>query len=108
MIDYKAIGRRIAYYRNKYKMTQQELAELTNVSDKRYISRIETGKSHATLELFYKIALALKIDIADLLRDSDDSSPTYCNAEIIELINTWNNEKKSSLIDILTALISLK
>lgn len=63
-----AIGRRIESYRDKLKMSTQELAERIKRSQAT-ISRIENGKQGLTPELLATIAVALRIHPFALLSD---------------------------------------
>lgn len=62
------IGRRIEAYRDKMKMSTQELAERINRSQAT-ISRIENGKQGLTFELLSRIASELRIHPFALLSD---------------------------------------
>lgn len=62
------IGRRIETYRDKLKMSTQELAERIHRSQAT-ISRIENGKQGLTFELLSKIAAELRIHPFALLSD---------------------------------------
>ena len=42
MVDYKAIGARVKYYRKKKQITQRELSAILGVTES-YISGIENG-----------------------------------------------------------------
>lgn len=57
-IDYNLLGFRIGERRRELSIKQSELAEMLNVSAK-YISNIETGKKHLSLDLLAKITIAL-------------------------------------------------
>ncbi len=57
-IDYSLLGFRIGERRRELKIKQSELAEMIGVSIK-YISNIETGKKHLSLDLLAKITIAL-------------------------------------------------
>lgn len=57
-IDYNLLGFRIGERRRELNIKQSELAEMLNVSAK-YISNIETGKKHLSLDLLAKITIAL-------------------------------------------------
>ena len=63
----KAFGMRVAAVRKSRGLTQQELAERTNMSVVG-IAYIETGKRWARLGTLSKIARVLQVDIADLFR----------------------------------------
>lgn len=57
-IDYNLLGFRIGERRRELSIKQSELAEMINVSTK-YISNIETGQKHLSLDLLAKITVAL-------------------------------------------------
>ncbi len=59
-IDYNLLGFRIGERRRELGIKQSELAEMIGVSTK-YISNIETGKKHLSLDLLAKITVALHI-----------------------------------------------
>ena len=49
MLDYKAIGRRIAFYRKRELYTQAILAEKLDISES-YVSQVECGKVKISFE----------------------------------------------------------
>lgn len=100
MIDYKAIGRRIAFYRKKNSMTQSILSEKLTVTES-YISQIERGAAKVSLSRLYQIAEILKIDIALLVSDKVAVSQVPVNSEIFEIIKGWPEEQISFLTDML-------
>lgn len=63
----KRIGKRIAEIRKEKGMTQQELASICNY-EKSNMSRIEAGGTNMTILTLQKIAIALKVDLLDLVR----------------------------------------
>ncbi len=64
---YTQLGLNIAYYRKKKKMTQEQLAELIEVS-RTHISNIEATKMDKSLSLdvLFDIADALEVEIGAL------------------------------------------
>jgi transcriptional regulator with XRE-family HTH domain len=58
MIDYSQVGKRIAKRRKVLNMTQDDLAEFTELSNN-YISNIENNHSIPSLETLVKICIAL-------------------------------------------------
>ena len=60
MIDFKLIGEKIKNIRNEKKITQEELAEMAEISVG-YISNIETAKKKVSLTTIIKICNALDI-----------------------------------------------
>ena len=65
-IDYTALGKRIASLRRKRRLTQEQLAEKTELSTN-YISHIENSRSIPSLETLMKLCAALEITPNELL-----------------------------------------
>jgi transcriptional regulator with XRE-family HTH domain len=61
----RLIGRRIAALRIQRGVTQEALAEQSDV-DARYIQRIEAGEVNLTLETLVRIANVLRVAVADV------------------------------------------
>lgn len=70
-----SIGNKIADLRREQKLTQKDLAEKLNVSDK-VISRWETGNSLPDVEMMKRLAKVLNVTIAELYDalDQDDGN----------------------------------
>jgi len=100
MINYKSIGRRIAFYRKRAQMTQCQLSEQLGISES-YVSQIECGATHPSLTRLSQIADILGVDIAVLISDQAPVSDISVNAEIHEIIKDWPAERVSLLADLL-------
>lgn len=98
MLNYKAIGRKISYYRKNKQYTQAILAEKLDVSES-YMSQVECGKSEISLKRLAQIADILDIDITALLSDTNPNSDNYGSSELYELIKDWPCASKEVLID---------
>lgn len=98
MLDYKAIGRRIKYYRKKCGLTQAEVAEQLHVENG-YVSQIERGVALISLKRLSEMADILKVDIALLISDTGYASSTYGYSELMEIIKDWNTEDKDLLVE---------
>ena len=70
---YSQLGKRIIYLRKKRKMSQLQLA-LESEINKNYISDLERGKRNPSLMILNKIAIALQIDMSELLKGIQDFS----------------------------------
>lgn len=68
-LDYKAIGKRIKIARIRADLTQESLAEMTDISPT-HMSNIETGTTRVSLNALVSIANALSVTLDDLLCDS--------------------------------------
>lgn len=73
-VDYKALGQRIRHQRKLMKMTQEELASVSDVSTS-YIGHIERGIKRCSLETLVCISNALDISPNALLQDSLPTRP---------------------------------
>ena len=78
MIDFKLIGEKIKNIRNEKKITQEELAEMAEISVG-YISNNETAKKKDSLTTIIKICNALDISLNSLLLGNP---VTYSNNEL--------------------------
>ncbi len=89
-LNYKIIGRKIKKARLERRMTQLQLSDLVDISYS-YMSCIETGSKHLSLEIFANIANALHVTADELL-----ASNIFCkksaDSEILLLFedcSTW-------------------
>ena len=100
MVNYKDIGKKIAYFRKKAKITQQKLAEEMDLSVS-YIGQIERGITKISLERLYQIANILDVDVVFLLAPNDVDNSNLANAQISEIIKNLTREFISYLSYIL-------
>lgn len=92
------IGGRIKSIRQLRGLTQEDLAEQTNLS-LTSISRLENEKSMVSIEKLWSIAQALDTDFSVLLCDyikNDASSPE--ESEMLSKFKMLTKEKKKSVI----------
>ena len=68
-IDYASIGLRLKHARIKMEMSQEQLAEVLNIS-RTQIGYLETGKRGISLELLVDASNALETPVSELLADS--------------------------------------
>ena len=68
-LNYKLVGQRIRAMRKKRGMTQDQLAELAEISPQ-HCSGIETGAAKVSLPALIKIANVLEASMDELLMDS--------------------------------------
>ena len=57
---YRALGLNIAYYRKQKRLSQEQLAELINIS-RTHMSRIETAECAVSLDVVFEICDVLEI-----------------------------------------------
>lgn len=96
-VDYSLIGKRLAEVRKAHKMTQEKLAEKTDLANN-YISNIENSRSIPSLETLVKLCEALDITPNDVLLGTSMASDTYMNLELQKKISRCTPKEKR-LID---------
>ena len=64
---YQRLAERIIIIRKKRKLSQEQLALLSDI-DRTYLARIEEGKANPSVKILNKIARVLKMRLATLLR----------------------------------------
>jgi len=114
------LGQRIRHYRKQQKMSQEQLAEFSDLHPT-YIGQIERGEKNATIESIYKISTALKIPISTLLEklneyhapasDIDTSKlPTDDNIplQIYEIVSLESKESQIFLLNIIKYVIDFR
>ena len=69
MIDIESIGYRVKYHRLRNKISQEELADLAQVS-RVHISYLERGERIPSMESFINIANALNVSADELLANN--------------------------------------
>ena len=84
-VDYSIIGSRLKQARIKAGLTQQELAEKTNLSIA-FISRIERGSSHINLKRLSEFCSILDVSEGYILNGVADSDENY-------LYNEFNDNR---------------
>lgn len=102
-LDYKKIGIRIHNLRKKKNLSQAQLAEMIDVSDT-YISHIETGSKHASLEVLVKISNALGLSFDSFLLGNNPKNANEYMPEIEELIADCSPYEKAIIFDVAKTL----
>ena len=64
----RTVGQQIRSYRKEAGLTQEQLAEKSSLSYK-YLGEVERGIVNVSLDSLMRIAKALKLKVADLVRD---------------------------------------
>ena len=65
---YRSLGLNIAYYRKKKGFSQEKLAELCEIS-RTHMSRIETAECAVSLDVIFRLADALGIEVGRLFEN---------------------------------------
>ncbi len=102
------IGKQIVNRRHELNMTQEELAEESNLSIN-YISRIERGTSqHISAESLYKIAKSLNTTMETLIagKNSPAKNPGPKQAKLIHYLQMLNLDQSEKLCQDIIDLLS--
>ena len=92
------LGQRIKYLRKSKNITQEKLAEITNM-DITSLSKIETGRNYPQPETLEKIANALGIEISQLFVFSENLSKSgYIDAINRNIDFIKNDDEKLKLL----------
>lgn len=106
MIDYKVLGSRIKKQRQLRYFTQEQLSEKAEITTV-YLSKIENGHVHPTLDLLDSICSILDCDLGEILLDVSPRSKNYQNEKVIELFNACSPQVKPIALELLAKLSSL-
>ena len=104
MINYLSVGRRIRQNRIRLNITQEQLAEMVNVSVP-HISRIENGSSQPSLQVLVDICNALKITIDDLLQDSLNATKCIQMNLLNELLSKCSSNEINMIYQVSETII---
>ncbi len=92
-IDYSLLGKRLAGYRKQRGLTQEKLAEHTNLANN-YISNIENNRSIPSLETLVTLCEALGITPNELLVGTSVQADNYMDADIAEKLRQCTPKEK--------------
>ncbi|HWS29114.1 MAG TPA: helix-turn-helix transcriptional regulator [Clostridia bacterium] len=98
VLDYRAIGQRIRSARLHSNITQEFLAELTNLSNQ-HISNIETGSTKLSLQALVKIANALNVSADELLCDNVDRAKPVFDTEVMRELGDCSDRETRFIAD---------
>lgn len=99
-VNYGELGTRVKKKREFLKMSQAELAALTNLSTQ-HISNIENAKTKVSLEKLVEIANRLDCSVDELLCDSLVQAKVIYSNEIAGLIETFSDVEMRALPEFL-------
>ena len=98
-LDYVEIGKRIRKYRKANGLSQDELAEMIDISTT-HMSHIETANTKLSLLVCASIAKVLQVRIDDIIYDrSNDYSVS--KEEIMEILSDCTDSQIKALKEIL-------
>lgn len=103
-LNYVEIGKRIKIARIRIGISQENLAELVNLSPS-HMSNIETGTTKVSLTAIVKIANALSVTVDDLLCDNLIRAKPQFEDDIKLLLDACDDYEIRIVKDLLTTII---
>ena len=97
-VDYSAIGERIRSTRLSRKITQEILADFTNLSVA-HISHIECGKTRVSLPSLISIANALGTTVDTLVYGQADSPYETVDREFLNLLSDCTAKERRLILE---------
>ncbi len=99
----KIIGSRIKELRKKAKMTQEQVAELSQITAK-HLGSIECGNENPTIETLLKISEALNTEILEVLDYRKELGRKEMQKNIIKAIKTADDRKLRLILRFISIL----
>ena len=96
---YQLIGKNINRARVGSELTQEELANLANIS-RTSITNIEKGRQKLPIHTLYSIALSLEVEISSLLPKLN-----FANSKENIIPNNLSNEEESWLVSLVEDIV---
>lgn len=100
--DFVAFGKGVRFYRNKLGLTEEMLAERIK-SNQNYISDIERGKAHPSVEKVVAICNALNVSVSACMKREKGEHCTMYHQFKHQLL-VLSDDSKKSLIKVLALL----
>lgn len=101
-INFVLIGKRVRETRKQQKITQDQLAEMTQLSVG-YISHVETARKKASLSALISISNALGITLDELLTGNQLHNPTDYQTDIDLLMADCSLMEKRMIFELISA-----
>ena len=100
-MNYEEIGMRIRQFRRKKGLSQEQLAELVDISVP-HMSHIETGNTKLSLPVFVALADALCVRTDELLHDPMPNHDSVLR-DLTAVLDTCNAQQARCIADIARA-----
>lgn len=97
------LGLKIKEIRKDKHITQEELAELTNL-DTGYISKLEVGRNFPKIGTLEKIAKVLKVELADFFKFTPMQDENFKD-EITKIYDNLSKDKQYTLYRVAKGLL---
>ncbi len=100
----RMIGKRIRFYRESRKWTQEEFAEKVGLS-LTYVGMVERGDKIPKLETFIRIANVLQVSADMLLADVLSTGYSVKSSEMTDKIEKLSQEDRERIYDVVETMI---
>ena len=105
-VNFVLIGKRVRETRKQQKLTQDQLAEMSDLTVG-YISHVETAKKKASLSALISISNALGITVDELLTGNQLHNPTDYQTDIDLLMADCSLMEKRMIYELISAAKSI-
>jgi transcriptional regulator with XRE-family HTH domain len=102
-IDYKEIGRRIRAERRKQDLTQEKLAELSDISES-FMGHIERGGRTLSVETLAKLANALGLSVEYIIAGEHSYQPDTLPEDIHHALEQMNSSQRRVFLSMVKVL----
>jgi transcriptional regulator with XRE-family HTH domain len=102
-LNYYEIGQRIRNFRKAYNLSQEQLAEMVDISIT-HMSHIETGNTKLSLPVLVDIANALCVQTDEIIYGRLNNDKTSAKQELAEILNSCSTRETYILMDVLKAV----
>ena len=106
MIDYVLIGSRLKEQRDSLGLTQERVSEQAGITPV-YLSKIENGKVHPTLEALHAICEVLQLELSEVFGGTASESVNYQNETVVNLFRKCSPSVKPIAVKLLEDLSRL-
>ena len=106
MVDYKLIGSRIKETRIRAQLTQEYVSEQAGITTV-YLSKIENGKVHPTIDTLSSICDVINCDLGRILLDTASESNNYQSETVVRLFHSCSSDVKPIVIKLLEQLAKI-
>ena len=103
-VDYKLIGSRLKQARKARGLTQEQLAELLDVSVG-YVSQIERGITKANLEMLCAVCDQINCELGALLTGCSTARTDYLSDELYDKCKALTEKQKQKAMKIIDLLL---
>ncbi len=103
-MDNFSLGKRLKEARTKRKLTQEQLAELADISTI-FLGEIERGEKLPSITVFIRLVQSLDVSADSLLRDDLPSGKSCVNNEVTSMLDKLTPKQRATAVEILEAYI---